>query len=166
MFMPRMMQFSGTLFADWLTLSTVHGDVISLSLTAVSDIMTVEEVATDVIRTAAPFYDFYRFCLIGSKLYQQHLASKYFDVFLSVLQIIKKSNHATNEFLTKRRRMQTHYNLCEPPGQKATVFSSKAKTVTWYRVCIRLVYKGNVATEYKYFNAAMAKLYNVEEKKQ
>ena len=58
--------------------------------------------------------------------------------------------------------MQTLYNVCEAPGKIRTVFSSKAKTVTWYRVCSHLVYKGNVATEYKYFNAAMAKLYNVE----
>ena len=31
MFMPRMMQFCGTLLADWLT-STVHGDVIAVSV--------------------------------------------------------------------------------------------------------------------------------------
>ena len=36
-FIPRMMQFSGTLLADWLMLSTVHGDVIFVSLTVVSD---------------------------------------------------------------------------------------------------------------------------------
>ena len=30
-FMPRMMQFSGTLFADWLT-SIVHGDIIAVSV--------------------------------------------------------------------------------------------------------------------------------------
>ena len=35
-FIPKMMQFSGTLFADWLMLSTVHGDVIFVSLTVVS----------------------------------------------------------------------------------------------------------------------------------
>ena len=37
MFILRMMQFSATLLADWLTLSTVHGDVIFVSLTVVSD---------------------------------------------------------------------------------------------------------------------------------
>ena len=29
--MPRMMQFSGTLFADWLA-SNVHGDIIAVSV--------------------------------------------------------------------------------------------------------------------------------------
>ena len=55
MFMPRMMQFSGTLLVDWLTLSTVRGDVISVSLTVVSDIMVIEEVTTNAICTLCLF---------------------------------------------------------------------------------------------------------------
>ena len=35
--------FSRTLFADWLTPSTVHGDVISVSATVVSDSMISEK---------------------------------------------------------------------------------------------------------------------------
>ena len=59
-FMARMMQFSGTLLADWLTLSTVHGDVISVSLTVVSDSTIIKGVIIDGVCTAAPFYNVYR----------------------------------------------------------------------------------------------------------
>ena len=52
MFMPRTKQFSGILLTEWFTLSTVHGDVISLSLTVVSDSKTIEEVITYGICTA------------------------------------------------------------------------------------------------------------------
>ena len=43
MFMPRMMQFLGKLLADWLRSSVVHGDVISTSVTVVSDGTITEE---------------------------------------------------------------------------------------------------------------------------
>ena len=43
MFTPRMMQFCGKLFADWLKSSAVHGSVISASVTLASDSTRIEE---------------------------------------------------------------------------------------------------------------------------
>ena len=48
MFMLRMMQFSGTMLADWLTSSAVGGDVISLPDSLSSDCMAIEEDITVV----------------------------------------------------------------------------------------------------------------------
>ena len=48
MFMPRMMQFSGTMLADWLTSSAVNGDVISLPDSLSSDCTAIEEDITVV----------------------------------------------------------------------------------------------------------------------
>ena len=43
MFMPRMMQFSGKVYAEWLKSSAVHGAIISVSVTLVSDSTRIEE---------------------------------------------------------------------------------------------------------------------------
>ena len=43
MFMPRMMQFSGKVFAEWLASSTVHGDVITVSCRVSSDDIVTEK---------------------------------------------------------------------------------------------------------------------------
>lgn len=58
------------------------------------------------------------YVIADSELYQQLLPNKYFDVFVSVSQIKEQIvNESANEFLTKRRRMQTRNNPCDSPGQ-------------------------------------------------
>ena len=48
MFMPRMMQFSGTMLADWLTSSAVGDDVISIPDSLSSDCTAIEGDITEV----------------------------------------------------------------------------------------------------------------------